>query len=343
MKRPAITFLFVSLILLPLATTGASAHGPDPVFSGGLFAQNQRLEFRWRSGAEPSSAVKAAIREAASDANATRNAKAASFAYASDGNNPIGYGSGATCGVNGLACFTRSAPTGFTMWFREQGHVFDWGTLRWCQAYSTSPSGCYDAETVALDEFGHVEGLAHHDNYDDGRDYQDAVVQTVSRAKARDGWNMHVLGRCDVATLQREYDVPDSSARYSTCLDIDTVLTIASSDDSIDYGAPVTLSAVLKVADKDSYDRLGGNLVSGRAVKLQRRSPGTTAWTTVATMSAGASAGTYRHTVWLVTATEFRTSFATPSGEGLNGDSSATLRVAVGGCRSSQCLVPGPR
>ena len=92
-------------------------------------------------------------------ANATRASKAATYTYDPAGANPIGYGPGATCGVNGLACFTRSAPTGFTMWLREQGHVFDWGTLKWCQAYSSPPNGCYDAETIALDEFGHVEGL----------------------------------------------------------------------------------------------------------------------------------------------------------------------------------------
>ena len=61
-----------------------------------------------------------------------------------------------------------TSPTSFTMWFREQGHVFDWGTLKWCQAYTTPPNGCYDAENIALDEFGHVEGLGHHDNYDVG-------------------------------------------------------------------------------------------------------------------------------------------------------------------------------
>ena len=27
------------------------------------------------------------------------------------------------CGVNGLGCFTRTAPTGFTMWLREHGRV----------------------------------------------------------------------------------------------------------------------------------------------------------------------------------------------------------------------------
>ena len=99
----------------------------------------------------------------------------------------IGYGAGATCGVNGLACFTRDVPDGFTMWFREQGHVFDWGTMKWCEAYASPPNGCYDAENIALDEFGHVEGLGHHDNFDSDSDYRDAVVQTYSRTKPAAG------------------------------------------------------------------------------------------------------------------------------------------------------------
>ena len=33
------------------------------------------------------------------------------------------------------------------MWFREQGHEFDWGSLKWCQTYDDPPNGCFDAET----------------------------------------------------------------------------------------------------------------------------------------------------------------------------------------------------
>ena len=134
---------------------------------------------------------------------ACKGSHAATFVYDATGANPIGYGAGATCGVNGLACFTATPPDGFTMWLREQGHVFDWGTLKWCQAYATPPNGCYDAETITLDEFGHVEGLDHHVNYGNDSDYDDAVVQTFSRTKPNAGWNRHTFGRCDVATLQR--------------------------------------------------------------------------------------------------------------------------------------------
>jgi len=333
-SRPVrrLTSLVAALALVPLTVGGATAHGPDPILGGGLFAQNQDLRFRWRAGSEPTAAIKTAIKAAAADANATRASKAATFAYDAAGSNPIGYGLGATCGVNGIACFTRSAPTGFTMWLREQGHVFDWGTLKWCQAYATPPSGCYDAETVALDEFGHVEVLNHHDNYADDSDYLDAVVQTYSRTKPSAGWNMHTFGRCDVATLQLQYDMQTSIAKYSTCLDLATVLTLSASPVSIPFGGTTTLTATLKVVDSDPYGRLGGNPVSGRVVTLQRRAPGAVTWITVGTMPAGGISGTYVLAQTLQSDMEYRAVFKTPLDEGINGSTSATVRVYVGYC-----------
>ena len=212
-QRVAITLLalFVVSVALPLATV--RAHGPDPVLSDNLFAQDQVLAFRWRSGSEPPAAIKTAIKGAATGLNESLGSRAATFAFDASGANPIGYGPGATCGVNGIACFTRSVPNGFTMWLREHGRSFDWGTLKWCQMYTSPPNGCYDAQTIALDEFGHVEVLAHHINHADDRDYLDAVVQTYSMTRPKVGWDEHVLGPCDVATLQREYDVPSSSTK----------------------------------------------------------------------------------------------------------------------------------
>src|SRR6187551_2358829 len=272
---------------------GAAAHGPDPALSGGGFGQNQVLRFHWRAGSEPPVVNKDAIKAAANDANDTRASKAATFDFDGSGPSLIGYGAGATCGVNGLACFTRDVPDDFTMWFREQGHVFDWGTMKWCEAYTSPPNGCYDAENVALDEFGHVEGLGHHDNYDSDSDYGDAVVQTYSRTKPSSGYNKHVFGRCDVARLQIIYDLVSASNKYSTCLDLSTVLTIAASPTQIAIGGSTTLTATLKVVDADAYGRLGGNAVSGRTVTLQRRAAGTTTWVSVGTMSFGSVAGTY--------------------------------------------------
>ena len=318
-----------AIAILPLAIGGAAAHGPDPVLSGGLFAQNQDLRFRWRAGSEPTAAIKTAIKAAAADANASRGAKAATFTYDAAGANPIGYGLGATCGVNGLACFTRSAPNGFTMWLREQGHVFDWGSLKWCQAYTTPPNGCYDAETIALDEFGHVEVLNHHGNHADDSDYLDAVVQTYSRTKPAAGWNMHTFGRCDVASLQLQYDMQSWSARYSTCLDLSTDLALSASSTAVPIGGSTTFTATLKVVDYDSYLRLGGNPVAGRAVTLQRRVPGTTTWAAVGTMAAGPASGTYLTTLSPQSDMEYRAVFTTPPTEGINGDTSPTVRIYV--------------
>src|SRR4029079_10462425 len=96
--------------------TPVLGHDPDPALSGGTFGQSQALELRWRSGFEPPSAIRTAVLEAAGDSNAKRASRAETSVYHSPPPNPIGYGSG-TCGLNGLACFTRTVPTGFTMWF----------------------------------------------------------------------------------------------------------------------------------------------------------------------------------------------------------------------------------
>jgi len=324
-----------TIVALNLTLAGASAHGPDPTLSGGPFGQNQDLRFRWRSGSEPTAAIKTAIRTAAADANASRASRAATFTYDAAGSNPIGYGVGATCGVNGLACFSRTVPTGFTMWLREQGHVFDWGTMKWCQAYVTPPNGCYDAEMIALDEFGHVEILDHHVNYANDTDYEDAIVQTFARAKLVVGWNMHAFGRCDVASLQYRYDVSSWASKYSTCLNLTTVLTLAASPTAIPIYGTTTLTAALRVADDASYLRLGGNPIAWRIVTLQRRAPGTTLWLTVGTMSNGSVPGTYLLSQRLTSDAEYRAVFKTPLDEGLVGNTSATVHVYVGWCNAA--------
>ena len=107
--------------------------------------------------------------------------------------------------------------------------------------------------------------------------------------------------------------------------------------------ATVTVTATLRVADGDGYDRLANNPLAGRTVTLQRRVTGTTAWVSAGTMSAGPTSGTYVASARLVTGSEFRAVFATPSGEGLKGDTSAVFRVVVGGCARSTCpLAPPP-
>lgn len=335
-RRSRLLATLVTLMVLASAP-GVAAHAPDPVLSDSLWDQSDRLGFRWRSGAEPPADIRTAIRAAADDNNATRASQSAIFAYDSGATSLIGYGPGATCGVNGIACFTRTVPTSFTMWLREHGRSFDWGTLRWCQLEDSPTNGCYDAETVALDEFGHVQVLAHHVNYADDRDYLDAVVQTVSRTRPKEGWDEHVYGRCDVATLQVRYDALTSATPISTCLHLSTVLTLTASPTSISYGGSTKLTATLRITTSSSYRRLSGNALSSRTVRLQRRPVGGSTWTTIATMSPGASSGTYATSLTMQVSAEFRAVFPSPSTEGLTGDTSGTVRVTVGPCSGTLC------
>lgn len=317
-----------AVLVLLAASAGVAAHGPDPILVG-RWNQNQALTFAWRSGSVPATGYQTAIKAAAADASASRGSQAATFSYSSSASNLIGYGTAATCTPKGIACFSRNAPTSFTMWMREQGHVFDWGSLRWCQAYATWPDGCYDVENVMLDEFGHVEILDHHGNYTSLSDYTDAVVQEKSRTKPAAGWNAHSLGRCDIASLQVQYDMLSWGAKYSTCLDLATTLALSANAGSVASGGTVTLTATLKVADNTAYSRLALNPVSLRTVTLQRRPPGG-AWAPVGTMVNGSTSGTYTKAIQLTTRTEFRAVFAKPSDEGLRASTSPTVTVAVG-------------
>ena len=99
-----------------------------------------------------------------------------------------------------------------------------------------------------LDELGHVTGLAHHDNFADDSDYLDSVVQTVSRARPKAGWNAHAFGRCDQAKLQLRYGRNLAGTKFSTCLDLGTTLGLAVSDTSIPLRTTVTFTATLRTA-----------------------------------------------------------------------------------------------
>ncbi len=322
----------VAVVLALGAAVPVTAHDPDPTL-GDLFAQSKVLQYRWSSSGTPPYDMKIAIHDARDDANASRKAKSPTFDYDTGGSNVVYYGTGVPCGVNGLACFQRDPPGWFGMWFRENGHRFDWGTLRWCEL-AGSPDGCYDAENIALDEFGHVLGLGHHDNFADDSDYKDAVVQTYSRTKPRAGYNAHVFGRCDVATLQQQYDVLASTTLYSTCLDVPTASTLAASSRSVASGAMVTFTATLT---SDGAGRLSNNPMSGRTVVLQQRSG--SSWADVLTMNDSSAAGAYTASLTMRSSQDYRALFRKPSNEGVRTDFSATVSITV----SASCSGPCPQ
>jgi hypothetical protein len=317
----------------------AVAHAPDPPISWPLFTADDVLEFRWRENEVPPSKMRDAVVAAAGAANATRASRAPTIAYAAGGTSSVEYGANVFCGAAGLACADGwGAPDSFRVGFRTHGWQFDWGQLRWCQLQSAPTNGCYDVENIALDEFGHVLGLGHHDNYADESDYLDSVVQTVSRARPKAGWDADEFGRCDVAKLQLRYDMVNTARKYSTCLDLATTLSLSASDRSIAPGQTITFAATVRVADVAGYERLRTNFVSERRVVLERRAPGAATWTIVAVIPAALASGTYRLNVSPTATYEWRGYFYKPSDEGLRASSSAPFTVTVsGGCSSPPC------
>ena len=322
--------------LLAAATLApVAALSPDPVMSGGLFTQNEVLRYRW--GGAPSATMKAAIGRGVADANTTRRSKAPTFAYDAAGANTVYYGISVPCGINGLACMRRDAPDTFGVWFRENGHRYDWGTLRWCEL-TGSPNGCFEVENVMLDELGHVMGLDHHENLPDDSDYLDAVVQTYTRAKPGAGWNAHAFGRCDVATLQQQYDIASTTTLYSTCLDVPSTLSLAASRTTVTAGSMVTFTAALRSA---GAGRLSDNPIGGRRVVLQERT--SVGWADVVTMSPGATVGTYTTSVTQWTAHGYRALFREPASEGLRASSSAAVAISVTAtCNVGPCPLAAP-
>ncbi len=326
--------ILLAALLVLSAAAPVAAHDPDPTFSGGPMRSNTTLYWRW-TGGQFTSAMKSAVKAAAGDANGSRASKAPTFAHASGASSTIYYGTNVPCGVNGLACMRRSTPDWFGIWLRENGHRYDWGTLRWCEM-TGSPTGCYEAETITLDELGHVLGLDHHVNYGDDRDYTDAIVQTYSRTKARTGWNADAFARCDVASLQQLYDVPSSTTRYSTCLAVPTTLSLSASLTWVTAGQTVTFTATLR---SDGSGKLSNNLVTGRKVVLQEHL--SSGWSDVVTMTPG-SAGTYRASIAIRSDRSYRARFRKPSNEGLKASSSGTISVSiVGSCGPQGCAAFG--
>jgi hypothetical protein len=334
---PRLLAPFVALATLAAAAQPAVASLPTPA-SGGTWAQNQLVEYRWKEGAEPPAWARSAMSAAAADSNASRAAKAAIFAQRDTGASWLAYTDDLP--TNWAIGYTvRSVPNGFSIRMRPQGTQLDWGTLRWCQFYDDPPNGCYDAEMVMLHEFGHAQTLAHPDETDVD-DFLDTVMHATVHSKAKVGWNMHAFGRCDVARLQIRYEALTPTTPYSTCLELPTDLALSTSASSVGYNAAVTFTARLKVADDAAYASLASDPIAGRSVVLQRRLSGSSAWSNVLEIPALANdAGRYVKTLSLTATYEWRATFASPPSEGLDGSSSAVVKITVtGACPTSAAV-----
>jgi hypothetical protein len=331
------------LIAAALGVPGrALAHGPDPLIpgSGTLWSRDQVVPYQWQSGSVPPGWMATAIDLGAGDVGESRNSRAAVFVRASSAPATFAYGGWNPCDSYGIACMDRTGMTNgrFGVWFRPQGWAFDWGTLKWCQSYSTAPNGCYDAETTALDELGHVEILGHHVNFADESDFTDAVVQYAGRQKSREGWNQHFFGRCDVARLQLEYERRNPSNLVSTCLSLPTSMTFSSSVDSVVVGDTVRFTATLKIASTSVAEAMSGDPLSDHTVVLQRRAIGSSTWATIGTMTPSSTTeGAYSMTIGPTATYDWRATFATPSNEGVLGSTTSSIRVTATSCTGGGC------
>ena len=309
--------LALSLLVGPVA-----AATPDPVL-GTPLPLSDTLGYGWAAGAIPPASIRTAVTAGAADATSSRRSKAATFVYDADSANTVTYGGTSPCVSNWIACTWRVSTESFDMWIRENGHRYDWGTLRWCEA-SGSPDGCYQAEGVALHEFGHADALGHHVDLPDDSDYLDSVMNPVSRAKPRAGWDADAFARCDVATLQQLYDVQAWTTPYSTCLDVPTTLSLVASPLTVTSPGSVTFSAQLL---SNGTGRLSGNPMAGRTVVLQQRSG--TSWADLVTMKGAATAGMYTAVLSPHGSQDFRAVFRKPAGEGVRAATSAVASITV--------------
>jgi hypothetical protein len=331
------TFLGASL-----AAGGAPAlaHSPNPLFGSTTWNKDQIVGYQWWPGAVPPGWMATAIDLGAQDVGQSRKSHAATFTRVSAAASRIAYGVGNPCPSYGIACVDRTGvPDRFAgMWFRPHGWTFDWGNLRWCQGLLSPANGCFDAETVTLDEFGHIEILGHHVNYADERDYLDSVVQAVSRARPKEGWNEHVFGRCDVARLQLEYELPTSADLTSTCLSLATNLSIVPSATAISIGRAVRITGNFKVAAATGARALSGDPLSNRTITLQRRPVGLTTWSNVGTLAPTGAPGSYGLNITPSMTYDYRLSFAKSSAEGLLASMSSVVRIAVSACTEGPAL-----
>jgi hypothetical protein len=325
MKRIAAA-LAASLMILGLSGGEVSATAPTPA-EGQVWSQNQRVTYRWHEGDEPPSWMRAAINAAANDSNDSRDAKAAVLSQSDSAASWIGY-TGDIPTTWAIGYTIRNVPTSFTMRLRPQGYPLDWGTLRWCQAYDTPPTGCFDAEMIALHEFGHVQTLDHPDDAD-VTNWTDTVMHWAPKTKAKAGWNQHDFGRCDVARLQIRYEPLTSSTRISTCLDLNTDLSLSSSLSSIASGSAVALTARLKIVDSAMWPLLASEPLSSRTINVQRRALGSTTWSSFGQMAALDDNGRYTKTFTPTDTYDYRVIFNSPANEGLEGDTSLVVRVSV--------------
>ena len=75
--------------------------------------------------------------------------------------------------------------------------------------------------------------------------------------------------------------------------------------------------------------RMSGDQLSSRSIKVQRREPGGSTWSTVGTMSAATGAGNYQLTIKPPSTGDYRLFYDAPTSEGLKDSTSSVITITV--------------
>jgi hypothetical protein len=316
--------------LLPL-----KSHRPVPVYD--RWFPWSVLSFRFHSADASPAWMRDAIQAAADDATDTSKSLSPIFTPSDGGTKGvIRYTTSfpSSC-LNAIACASHDADA-WTLRMRPHGYDFRWGALRWCQ--KTNSDGCFDAERVALHEFGHVVGLDHPESAGFRLPPSSTVMHQVSPSRPHMAWDRHGFGTCDVASLQEQYGTPTMSTLIATCNDVDTRLTLSASAAQVGAGGRLVLSATLRVRPDDAeYGALSGIRLNGRSVQIKRRlSGGSGAWTT-SWMTWAEAPGLYTITLYPRSTYEYMAVFGSPDNEGLAGDTSNLVTVRIAGVCTGNC------
>ena len=155
------------------------------------------------------------------------------------------------------------------------------------------------------------------------------VMHAITPAKPKASATRHAFGRCDVATLQQLYDVPNRKTLISTCNDMITRLILWANTAATSPGDSVRMRAELRIGDQTGYRALRGNALNGRSVKLKYRRAGITDTWSTTWMKPQAAAGRYDSTISPRATWEFKATFPAPAAEGLRFSKSAIVKVKV--------------
>jgi hypothetical protein len=280
--------IVAGLLVLAVAPVQAVAHNPDPIFGGGLYAQNKVLQYRWTASGTPPLDMKLAIHAARDDSNDSRRSKAPSFDYDTGAGNVIYYGVDVPCGTNGLACFRRDTPDWFGDVVPAERLPVRVGHPPVVRAAPAPRDGCYDAENIALDELGPCprprppRELRRRQRLPRTRSSRPTRARSRGPATTR----TPTAGATVAAAPAGAMTSRATRRRYSTCLEVPTEATLGVGDASVPSGSMVTFTATLTSAGEG---RLSNNPMNGRTVVLQRRT--SSGWSDLSTMSGTSTNG----------------------------------------------------